>query len=172
MAASRADQDYSSQIANLVSASTGCRYAAKKLNFANFERGFWQGTIAAQRTAAIQSSRDAEVVVVQLSDNVSESDFSTYDYPLEFKKFIAELRIQNASSTLLCLGPWWKNEGKERAVREGCEQAGGRFVTISHLREIEGNTAKSTFKNPGVAAHPSDFGMTAIAKAIHEALSK
>ena len=52
--------------------------------------------------------------------------------------------------------------------------AGGVFVDISALSKDESNYARAErpFKNAGVANHPGDKGMAAIAAALLEALQK
>ena len=53
-------------------------------------------------------------------------------------------------------------------MREVCGEFGGTFVDISKLSKDSANFARSErkFQNDGVAGHPGDKGMAAIASAI------
>ena len=75
---------------------------------------------------------------------------------------------------LLVRSCFWKNSAKDQALQRASAAAGGRFVDISALAGDESNygRAERPFKNAGVANHPGDKGMAAIAAALLEALGK
>ena len=68
---------------------------------------------------------------------------------------------------------FWPDPLKDAALRGACAEAGGTFVDISHLHLDEKNYARSEqeFEHSGVAAHPGDAGMAAIADAIWQAIN-
>jgi hypothetical protein len=57
-------------------------------------------------------------------------------------------------------------------MRRACEGLGGTFVDISALARDEKNFARTErpYRHAGVASHPGDRGMAAIADAILRAL--
>ena len=59
-------------------------------------------------------------------------------------------------------------------LKEACAAVGGVFVDISTLGKDEANYARSErkFEHEGVARHPGDRGMQAIATAIVAAMEK
>ena len=69
---------------------------------------------------------------------------------------------------------FWPDTVKDAILRQVCQDAGGTFVDISHLGADEKNYARSEreFSHAGVAAHPGDAGMAAIAEAIGNAMHK
>ena len=61
---------------------------------------------------------------------------------------------------------------KDAILQQKCFEAGGTFVDISGLCKNELNFARSErdYEHAGVAAHPGDAGMAAIADAIFNEL--
>ena len=57
-------------------------------------------------------------------------------------------------------------------MRKAALQAGATFVDIAKLGQVEANAARSERKieHAGVAAHPGDQGMRAIADAIYASI--
>jgi alpha-galactosidase len=69
---------------------------------------------------------------------------------------------------------FWADATKDATLKEACAAAGGVFVDISALAKDERNYARSERKiaHEGVARHPGDQGMRAIADAITAALAQ
>jgi len=69
---------------------------------------------------------------------------------------------------------FWKDTARDQALQQASTTAGSRFVDISALSADESHYARSErpFKHAGVANHPGDKGMAAIAAALLEALAK
>jgi hypothetical protein len=67
---------------------------------------------------------------------------------------------------------FWPDKTKDEILQQACAAAGGTFVDIRALGRDESNDARSERKieHAGVAAHPGDKGMKAIADAILNAL--
>ena len=67
---------------------------------------------------------------------------------------------------------FWPDAAKDAALRQACAEVGGIFVDIGPLGRDEANFARSErqFSDAGVAVHPGDKGMKAIADAILAAL--
>jgi hypothetical protein len=69
---------------------------------------------------------------------------------------------------------FWANAAKDEALRGACTAVNGVYVDISALSKDEKNYARSErpFKHAGVANHPGDAGMAAIAEAMVKAVPK
>jgi hypothetical protein len=69
---------------------------------------------------------------------------------------------------------FWADAAKDEALRGACAAVDGISVDISALGKNEKNFARSErpFKHAGVANHPGDQGMAAIAVALMKALEK
>jgi hypothetical protein len=139
-------------------------------NIADFERG-----LAAYD---IDSSLKAEfdfkptLVIVAIGENVAA--LGTEDAKAQFKSSLQKLftRIRASGATLLVRSSFWADAAKDGILREACSANGGIFVDIGALGKDESNYARSErkFEHAGVAAHPGDKGMKAIAAAILAAL--
>jgi hypothetical protein len=66
---------------------------------------------------------------------------------------------------------FWASGPKDAALKNVCGEVGGVYVDIGTLGKDETNYARSerAFQHKGVAAHPGDRGMKAIADAILKA---
>jgi alpha-galactosidase len=68
---------------------------------------------------------------------------------------------------------FWANKAKDDIMQQTCAAVGGIFVDISKLGKDESNYARSerSFAHAGVANHPGDKGMKAIADALLRAMT-
>ena len=69
---------------------------------------------------------------------------------------------------------FWADAAKDPALNRACQEAGGIFVNAGPLGGEAANAARSErpFKHEGVAGHPGDRGMQALADAIVQAMLK
>jgi hypothetical protein len=67
---------------------------------------------------------------------------------------------------------FWANAAKDEALSQACNEAGGIFVDAGPLGQDAANRAHSerSFTHAGVAGHPGDKGMKALADAIVQAV--
>lgn len=69
---------------------------------------------------------------------------------------------------------FWANAAKDEALRSACDAFSGIYVDLSALsgdKSLYGR-AEREFKHAGVANHPGDKGMAAIAAALMKALER
>ena len=87
-------------------------------------------------------------------------------------KLLGELKKAGCPA-LLVRSCFWPDKAKDDILRECCREAGGTFVDISPLSKDESHFARSErqFAHAGVAAHPGDKGMKAIADALWQAIT-
>ena len=69
---------------------------------------------------------------------------------------------------------FWANVAKDSALKKSCDEVGGIYVDLSALSQDKSlyGRAEREFKHAGVANHPGDKGMAAIAAALMKALEK
>ena len=96
------------------------------------------------------------------------------DAKAQFKSSLGKLlgRFKGPGTTLVVRSCFWADAAKDGILREACAAAGGTFVDIGALGKDESNYARAErkFEHAGVAAHPGDKGMKAIADALLAAL--
>lgn len=121
---------------------------------------------------------DLDLITIQMGENVS--DLSTYqeDY-ITLLKYIHE-KAPNAR--ILVIGDFWTNEERDRIEFYACAVTCAEYVSLDGIAgndeyycglgttvyDKDGN--EHTVENEGVAMHPGDAGMQAIAERIIEAL--
>jgi hypothetical protein len=175
MAASDADHDYAHVLQKLLQSKQNTSVDLIVKNKAKYERSFWQPD-ESDITADIKPEiSQADIIVIQLSDNVSESDYTTYDFPKQYANLIKTVSSASKSSAkLVCVGPWWGNAKKEAAIKDACQQVkNSKYVKISDIGQapLSKASAERSIENKGVASHPGDQGMKKIAERIYSNLS-
>lgn len=108
-------------------------------------------------------------VVVFLGDNVKKN---TQAFEKQYKQLLSIL-IGRSSANVYCVSTWWVIENIDNLISKACVANGGKFINIKGVSALPGMKADSLgkFSNPGVAAHPSDEGMKAIAAYIFDAMT-
>ena len=161
MAASREANDY----VHLVLRGLGERYGALNYCIANvgtWELKYWDGELLNSFSAARDFRPD--LVIVRLGENVNRAMFGEYDFAGHFAAFLRY--FHTPGSELVVTGLFWEHEETEQMIRREAEKEGGKFVVLSDLGYRNENKALVQYAHPGVALHPNDRGMRAIAERI------
>lgn len=170
MAASAREKDYVHLVAAGLAGLAGKPPEIRFRNIADFERGLATYDIDASLKADFEFK--PTLVIVAIGENVAA--LQTDDAKAQFKASLQRLfaGIRKAGATLVVRSCFWADAAKDGVLREACSGAGGIFVDIGALGKDESNDARSErkFEHAGVAAHPGDKGMNAIAAAILAAL--
>lgn len=173
MAASAEDKDFVHLIekALTATASADARPTVKAVNIAEFERNYATYDIATKLTEATDFG--ADLIILAIGENVPA--LTTDEAKAQFKTGVLKVLAQlkgNRSARIIVRSSFWANAAKDETLKQACEEAGGTFVDISALGKDESNYARSErpFKHEGVARHPGDKGMQAIADAIVKAV--
>jgi len=170
MAASAKEKDYVHLVAAGLAGPAGKAPEIRFTNIADFERGLATYDIDARLKAEFEFK--PTLVIVAIGENVPA--LQTDDAKAQFKSSLGKLlaKIRDAGATLVVRSCFWADADKDRILREACTAAGGIFVDISALGKDESHYARAErkFEHDGVAAHPGDKGMKAIAAAILAAL--
>ena len=166
MAASALHKDY----VHLVIAGLG-RPKVKVANIADFERNLATYDIETKLKAELDFK--PTLVILAIGENVAalKTEESKIQFKSGFEKLLGSLKRAGQPS-LVVRSSFWADPAKDGILREACAAAGGTFVDIGALGRDESNYARSerTYEHAGVAAHPGDKGMLAIAAAILAAL--
>ena len=173
MAASAEAKDYVHLVTKALGEKSGSSPEVMVKNIADFERAYAGYDVAGKMKDVFDF--DADLIIIAIGENVpalkSEDDKTRFKSSVT--KLLARLKAHK-QPTLLVRSCFWANPAKDEVLRQVCGEAGGIFVDISSLSKDEGNYGRSEhpFKNPGVANHPGDRGMQAIADALVKALPK
>lgn len=173
MAASAAEKDYVHLVTTALAARSAAAPEVMVKNIAEFERAYAGYDIAGKLKEQIDFKGD--LIIVAIGENVPEP--KTAEEEAAFLKAVTAL-LQSVKgdrdATVLVRSSFWANPVKDNALAAACASVGGVFVDISALGKDESNYARSEreFKHAGVANHPGDKGMAAIADAIVKALAE
>lgn len=171
MAASNQDKDYVHIVTHSLARSSGDTPQTMVKNIATFERQYATYNLKEQLQDAFTFHPD--LVILAIGENVPQLKTSEEQakFQASVEKMLQQLQTEN-HPTIIVRSSFWPNQLKDDALRQACQQAGGTFVDISKLSKQEKNYARSEreFQHSGVAAHPGDQGMQAIADAILKAI--
>jgi hypothetical protein len=167
MAASAQDKDYVHLVAAGLAELAGKKPAVMMANIADFERTLGAYDVEAKLKAELAFK--PTLAVVAIGENVAA--LQTEEAKARFRASIDRLlaSLKNAGGpSLIVRSCFWADPAKDGILRDACAAAGGTFVDIGALGKDESNYARSElkFEHAGVAAHPGDKGMKAIADAI------
>jgi len=167
MAATSLDKDYVHVVTKALASKQGLPPVITVKNVADFERNHVGYDIAGKFADA--AAFKADLVILCIGENVPA--LKTPEAQAKYQAQVAELLKtlkSNPKAQVIVRSSFWPNEPKDTAMRKACEAVGGTFVDISALAKDEKNYARSErpYKHAGVANHPGDRGMAAIAEAI------
>ena len=140
-------------------------------NVADFERNHVGYDIAGKFADA--AGFKADLVILCIGENVAA--LKTAEAQAKYQEQVTALLKtlkSNPQAQIIVRSSFWANTAKDTAMRQACEAVGGTFVDIGALSKDEQNYARSErpHKHAGVANHPGDRGMAAIAEEIVKAV--
>ena len=173
MAASAKDRDYVHLVLKAIAKTAGREPKSLVANIADFERRLetYDMDSGLKRELAFK----ADLVIVAIGENVPA--LTTEPAKAAFKACMTRLLKklkQNSHPVMVVRSCFWQDPVKDTILKQACDEVGGIFVDAGALGKDEANSARSErkFSHAGVAGHPGDKGMSAIAEAILEALRK
>ena len=171
MAASAESKDYVHLVTKALTESSGKAPKTLIRNIADFERSHADYDVAGKLKEAIDF--DADLIILAIGENVPA--LKTPEDQAAFQANVTRLLTAlkgNRKPTILVRSCFWENTAKDEALRQACDSIDGQFVNISKLGKDERNYGRSerSFQHAGVANHPGDRGMAAIANALIEAI--
>ena len=171
MAATAEDKDYVHLVTKSLSAKHGAQPEILVKNVADFERAHVGYDIAGKFADA--AAFKADLIILCIGENVAalKTPEAQADYQAQVTALLKAIKT-NPKAAIIVRSSFWPSETKDSAMRQACEAVGGTFVDIGALSKDEQNYARSErpYKHAGVANHPGDRGMAAIAEAIVKAV--
>ena len=171
MAATSEEKDYVHVVTKALAVKHGATPTIMVKNVADFERAHVGYDIAGKFTDA--AAFRADLIVLCIGENVAalKTPEAQAKYQEQVTALLKTLR-SNPKAQIVVRSSFWANTAKDTAMRQACETVGGTFVDISALSKDEKNYARSErpYKHAGVANHPGDRGMVAIAEEIVKAV--
>lgn len=172
MAASALEKDYVHLLTESIATLAGRRPQCSVVTIVDFEKNYDTYDFQSRLTPLLKPTPD--VVVMAIGENVSplDSEAARAKFKDAFMKLLTTIK-QNGRPVTYVRSCFWPDSVKDSILRQCCEETGGVFVDIGHLGRDESNYARAerTFTHDGVAAHPGDKGMKAIADAVFEAMT-
>jgi lysophospholipase L1-like esterase len=171
MAATAEDKDYVHLILSAIAKAAGKASESRVDNIADIERQY--ATIDIEARLKDHLAFKADIVVLAIGENTPA--LATDDEKRAFQASLVRLLTalkQSSAPALFVRSCFWADAAKDEALRQACAAVGGTFVDISSLGQDPANAARSerTIEHAGVAGHPGDRGMQAIANAILAAM--
>jgi alpha-galactosidase len=171
MAATSADKDYVHLVTRALAAKQGATPTIMIKNVADFERNHVGYDIAGKFADAAGFKPD--LIILCIGENVAalKTPEAQAKYQEQVTALLKTLK-SNPKAQVIVRSSFWANTAKDGAMLLACEAVGGKFVDISALSKDEKNYARSErpYRHAGMAHHPGDRGMAAIAEEIVKAV--
>lgn len=171
MAASAKERDYVHLLLEQIAKSARGKPEVMVKNIADFERRLTDFNI--QEGLKQELAFEADLIIIAIGENAAalNTEDAKGKYREAFSQLLAELK-KHGEPTLVVRSSFWADSAKDQIMKQACEVAGGVFVDNSKLGSDESNFARSERKieHAGVAGHPGDKGMQAIAAALWSAI--
>lgn len=167
MAATAAEKDYVHRLTAAIARSTGHAPQIRVRNIADFERGYaaWDGAAVLREELAF----GADIIFLAIGENVPElsGEAEQKAFASALDRLLAALKA-NGKPAIFVRSSFWANPVKDGILKSAAAAAGATFVDISTLGSDPTNAARSEreIAHAGVAGHPGDKGMKAIAEAL------
>jgi lysophospholipase L1-like esterase len=171
MAASAEANDYVHLVTKALTEKAGTAPEVMVKNIADFERAYSGYDMAAKMKDAIEFK--ADLIFLAIGENVPE--LKTAEDKAKWQASLTSLLRAlkgERQPTIIVRSCFWANAAKDEALQQACAAVGGVYVNIGSLSKDESNFARSErpYKHAGVANHPGDKGMAAIAAALVKAV--
>ncbi len=171
MAASAAENDYVHLLTKRIAAAAGGDPEIRVRNIADFERNHEKYDIATSLKEELAFGPD--LVILAIGENVPA--LKDAEARERFGKAVRSLLRTlngNGGPTIVVRSSFWANPAKDDLLEAAAKEAKATFVDIRRLGSDPTMSARSERKieHDGVAAHPGDKGMEAIADAIWKGL--
>ena len=171
MAASGAEQDYVHKLLNRIAREKECGIEYTVINISEFERDFENFDL--ERLEKIKEF-GPDIIIFQIGENVP-SEMLRDKEEVFMEKYINLIEYCNGKEAVICL-PFWPDKEKIKIITETALKSGVYLADLSHLGSgidpLNFARSEKKFDNPGVGAHPGDYGMNNIAKILYIIINK
>ena len=163
MAASSPDKDYVHQTVKMLEERYG------KVQFCIAQRSDWEGDFTTPNTRDYFKEAydfDADIAIFRLGENVKMTQYEHIEIfanaLIDAMKYLTEGR----RAKLVVTDTFWRNQYINTSIDKACSVMGIESVKIGDLGDDDSMKATGLFAHGGVAMHPGDKGMKAIADRI------
>lgn len=163
MAASSEENDYVHRLESMLAAA-GYNPIIRIRNVADFERDP-AGISPAYFDDDLAFAPD--VVIFRMCENTPAEKQEAF--AAAYEELIGKFRA-DTDCTVIAVCPFWENNTMERLMRDAAERGGALWLSLYSLHGDITYQAVGQFEHSGVASHPSDKGMEAIAEIIFEGM--
>ena len=164
MAASAREKDFAHRLAAMLG-ERGRQVELRERNVADFER---DPSLDLAEYFADDLAFRPDAAVLRICENTPGE--LTEAFAVAYENLI-RLLSRDPLCRVYAVGPFWRNDRMETLLKEAAERAGAVWLSLSHLHD-RAYQAIGLFEHEGVAGHPSDAGMEAIAKTILEGMER
>jgi hypothetical protein len=173
MAASSEEKDYVHLVTTALAQDTGSTPQIMVRNIADFERNYATYDVDGQLKDLF--AFDPDLVILAIGENVPA--LGSEDAKAQFKAGVMNIlrcALAKRHPLMVVRSCFWADAAKDPVLSQACQEAGGIFVNVGPLGRDAANAARSerSFTHDGVAGHPGDKGMKALADAIVQAVLK
>ena len=171
MAASSEEKDYVHLVTGAIAQHTGAKQEIRVRNIADFERNY--ATYDVDKELQELFAFDPDLVVLAIGENAP--GLGSEEAKAQFKAGVTRIlkgALAKRHPLVVVRSCFWADAAKDQMLREACQEANGIFVNAGPLGGDASNAARAErpYKHEGVAGHPGDKGMKAIADAIVNAI--
>lgn len=175
MCASNAQSDYYYHVTQAITAKNA-GFTSDKAGGTAIEAATDDDTLdTAYNNIASKVTADLDLIIVQLSDNTNSTEKIAYLKSGGAKRLLSKLRTAAPKARVVWAAAWYTSTERLDAIQAACAATGCEFIPFNDLNTTEnrgaiGNTitypdgSTSTVEASGVASHPGDAGMLAIAE--------
>lgn len=136
-------------------------------NVADFERDYENFDLS-----AYADLRDfgADILVMRIGENCETEKAKRLAFRRHFLRLVDYLN-RDGTARVICTTRFWPEPAVDEEIRAAAATLGCKPVELGMLGKDDANKAIGLFAHEGVAAHPGDAGMAAIAAEIWKVLS-
>jgi lysophospholipase L1-like esterase len=138
-------------------------------NIADFERGYWNYDLS--KLDSLKQLKP-ELIILRLGENVDAKTIKEHEFEKYYAGLVSYLTSGNTKARVIHGSSFWKKTTIAQVIQHVSQNRGDTMVDLSKLADIPANMALDKFKNKGVAMHPSDKGMRAIADTLWKKIER
>ncbi len=171
MAASSQDKDFVHLLTARINKEVGGKVKVKIRNIADFERRLTEFNIEQELKEELAFAADVIILAIGENSATPKSDQDRERMTQALNNLLTQLKKQGQPK-IFVRSQFWPDAEKDKLLKRACEDASAVWVDLDQLGTDPINSARSERKieHDGVAGHPGDRGMTAIADKIWAAL--
>lgn len=167
------EKDYVHLLMDQISKAAGKRPKFMVRNIADFERRLTDYKI--DDALKMELAFEADLIILAIGENTPTPtmDEARKQFADALRDLLSQL-TKHGHAKLIVRSQFWAEPVKDELLKKACENAGGIFVEMGDLGLDLANAAKSErqIDHLGVAGHPGDKGMAAIAAKLWNAIQE